>query len=135
MHLAIVDHHTLPAIKLMNSGIVGLTEQTTKAIELLIENFKSKYDDVTIGEYLHKRTLESVKKRYAKSGKFYYPKSLYVTVTVHNAKTNRMTLDLNKDNLHTLNIYVENVKSLNVNQFNHISEYLHSCMKRYKYLL
>lgn len=135
MHLDIIDHHSLPTVKLMNSNIVGLAEQTKKAIDLLIENFQSKYDDVEIQEYLHKRTLENVKKKYARNGKFYYPKSLYVTVTVHSARKDHMTLELNKDNLHVLNIYVQNVEGLTIDQFTHISEYLHSCIKRYKYLL
>lgn len=135
MHLNIVDHHTPPTVKLMNSGIVGLSDNTAIAIQLLIKNFRSKYSDVNIEEFLHKRTIEGIKQKYSKNHKFYYPKSLYVTVTVHSARQNHMTLDLNKDNIHGLNIYTANVQTLTLNDFNHITEYLYKSIKRYKYLL
>lgn len=136
MNLEVTDHHPKPMIKLMNSNIVGLDIQTDKYIKLLMAQFKDQYDDVNIEHFIHKDTIARVKKRYAKLTKFYYPNSLYVTVTVRSSEHTVARLNLNKDNLHTLDIYVSDQSILNrLNELCSVTETLHGLVKRYKYLL
>lgn len=135
MHLNVTDHHTPVTIKLMNSNIPGLEAASTVAIEVLI-NLIEEDGSVLVGNYHTGTTTKRIKQRHSKY-LFYYPKDLYVIITVRASKQTYATLDFNKNNLHTLDIYIDNVDNLkgNPDQLKNIKEILITSCKKFKYLL
>lgn len=137
MNLQITDHHPLPTVKLLSSTVPGLHEPSSAVVQILLELFTEHHTDVVAKEFESVRTLESVKQRYARNDKFYYPRSLYVTVTVRSHARTYATLNLNKDNLHTLDVYTENVEELltKPNTLMNVVDALRDATRKYKFLL
>lgn len=131
MHVDIVDNHLPCKIKLMASPLPGDTTDTNLAISGLSQYLNHRGHSCE--EYLTDKTVESVKRKYSKLTKFYYPNSLYVKVTVRPHTTVHVTLTLNVDNIHVLDIYTPSVTD--IADYETIADVLIHIKKKYRYLL